>query len=185
LGLREGRDPYPQAAERTTAKPFVVLHSRIGGGWLCSAVAEYASGHPEETRVTFLDERVWAGVPMAPAGYEALTGGLAAVIVPTFFLAGSLDTTSPMASQVMPLFDGLGSQEKVVAEIHTAGHLAFSNACDMLPTNDECAEPFIDVLEGHQLIKTAIAAFLGDQRGIDGMESFLPAEDERVTWLSE
>jgi predicted dienelactone hydrolase len=148
-------------------------------------VAEYASGHPEETRVTFLDERVWAGVPMAPAGYEALTGGLAAVIVPTFFLAGSLDTTSPMASQVMPLFDGLGSQEKVVAEIHTAGHLAFSNACDMLPTNDECAEPFIDVLEGHQLIKTAIAAFLGDQRGIDGMESFLPAEDERVTWLSE
>jgi len=137
LGLREGRDPYPQAAERTTAKPFVVLHSRIGGGWLCSAVAEYASGHPEETRVTFLDERVWAGVPMAPAGYEALTGGLAAVIVPTFFLAGSLDTTSPMASQVMPLFDGLGSQKKVVAEIHTAGHLAVRNAGEMITTTDE------------------------------------------------
>ncbi len=152
-------------------------------GWLCSEVADWAAEHPGEV-ADLSDPRVWAGVPLAPAGYEALIGGLPGVTVPGLVLGGSRDTTTTMSDQVRPIFEGWGGRPASLGEIADAGHYSFSNACDLVPGLEDCEPPFIAADEAYAIINTVTTAFLDDARGLEGYGAWLPPEDERLTWTA-
>lgn len=152
-------------------------------GWLCDEVAAWAAEHPGEL-ADMGDDRAWAAVPLAPAGYEALLGGLADIAIPGMVLGGSRDSTTSMADQVTPIFEGWGGRPAYQGEIADAGHYAFSNACEMALPIDECEEPYIDPTEGYELIRTLVTAFLGQAAGDARYDAWLPFDDERVSWTA-
>ncbi len=150
-------------------------------GWLCSEVADWAAQHPGEL-ADLGDPRAWASVPMAPAGYEALVGGLDQIAIPGLVLGGTMDTTTSMAAQVGPIFEGWGGRPAYLGELADAGHYSFSNACDLVPTFDDCEPPFIEGAEAHAIINTVTAAFLGQALGDDRYADWLPPQDDRLSW---
>ncbi len=151
------------------------------GGWLCDEVATWAQEHPGEV-AALGDARAWASVPMAPAGYEALMGGLADVTISGLVLGGSRDTTTSMGAQVTPIFEGWGGRPAYLGEIADAGHYTFSNACDLVPTFDDCEEPYIEPAQAYEIINTVTTAFLGQAMGDDRFDEWLPPDDERLDW---
>lgn len=151
------------------------------GGWLCSEVAAWAAEHPGEV-AALGDARVWASVPMAPAGYEALMGGLPDIAIPGLVLGGSRDTTTTMSAQVRPIFEGWGGRPASLGEIADAGHYSFSNACDLVPTFDDCEPPYLEPAEAHAIIVTLTTAFLGRAAGDERYDPWLPPDDARLTW---
>lgn len=159
----------------------VAAYCASHGGWLCSETADWAMEHPGEV-ADLGDPRVWASVPMAPAGYEALMGGLADIGIPGLVLGGSRDTTTPMSSQVRPIFEGWGGRPAYLAEIVDAGHYTFSDACELVPTFDDCEPPYIDPTDAHGIINTVTTAFLGQALGDERYAEWLPPEDERLAW---
>jgi predicted dienelactone hydrolase len=150
-------------------------------GWLCDEVAAWAVEHPGEV-AELGDPRAWASVPMAPAGHEALVGGLPDISVPGLVLGGSRDTTTTMSDQVRPIYEGWGGRPAYLGEIADAGHYTFSNACDLVPTFDDCEPPYLEPAEAHAIINTVTTAFLGQARGVEGYEPWLPPDDERLGW---
>ena len=46
-------------------------HCEDNGGWLCGEVETHVSENGLDV-VDLSDQRIWAGIPMAPAGYETL-----------------------------------------------------------------------------------------------------------------
>jgi predicted dienelactone hydrolase len=153
------------------------------GGWLCDAIAAWAADHPAE-EAALGDPRVWATVAMAPAGYEALIGGLGRVTVPALVLGGSRDSVTPMEWQVTPIYAGLTSLPRFLGEIRDAGHYTFSDACAMAPTFDDCDPPYLPPEEAHPLIDALTAAFLGLAQGDDRNLGWLPPEDDCLTWTA-
>ncbi len=153
-----------------------------GWGWLCSSVADWALEHPGEL-AALGDPRAWASIPMAPAGYEALIGGLPGVEIPGMVLGGSADDTTSMADQVRPIFEAWGGRPAYLGEIQDAGHYAFSNACELLPFLDECEGEFIEPEEGYAIMNTLVAAFLGWTLGDERYAEWLPLDDERLIWI--
>jgi len=151
------------------------------GGWLCSETAAWALEHPGEV-ADLGDPRVWASVPMAPAGYEALIGGLADITIPGLVLGGSMDTTTSMVAQVRPIFEGWAGRPAFMGEVADAGHYSFSNACDLVPTFDDCEPPFIEGAEAHAIINIVTTAFLGQAMGDERYDAWLPPDDERLQW---
>jgi predicted dienelactone hydrolase len=152
-----------------------------GWGWLCSSVEDWALAHPGEL-AELGDPRVWASIPMAPAGYEALIGGLAGIEIPGMVLGGSADSTTSMAAQVGPIFEAWGGRPAYLGEIRDAGHYAFSNACEMLPFLDECEGEYIEPEAGWAITNTLVAAFLGRILGEERYGEWLPPDDERLVW---
>jgi len=159
----------------------VADHCAGHGGWLCNETAAWAEQHPGEM-ADLGDPRVWASVPMAPAGYEALIGGLGDIIIPGLVLGGSMDTTTSMVDQVQPIFEGWGGRPAFMGEIADAGHYTFSNACELVPTFDDCEPPYIESSEAHAIINTITTAFLGQARGDARYDAWLPPDDERLQW---
>ncbi len=150
-------------------------------GWLCDEVADWAAAHPGEV-ADLGDPRAWASVPLAPAGYEALIGGLGDVAIPGLLLGGSADTSTSMAAQVRPIFEAWGGRPAYLGEIADAGHYAFSNACEILPFLDECEGDFIEPAEGYAIINILVTAFLGRALGDERYDEWLPFEDEKLEW---
>jgi predicted dienelactone hydrolase len=159
----------------------VAVYCAGHGGWLCSETADWAAAHPGEV-AELGDPRVWASVPMAPAGYEALVGGLEHIAVPGLVLGGSRDSTTTMSAQVRPIFEGWGGRPATLGELADAGHYTFSNACDLVPTFDDCEAPYIPTADAHALINTVTTAFLGLALGDDRYGDWLPQDDERWVW---
>lgn len=154
-----------------------------GGAWLCPEVEAWFAAHPDETVADLSDPRAWAGIPMTPAGYEALLGGLADIAVPTMVLGGSLDTTTPVPTVVTPLYEGLTVTPRALGVVEDAGHYTFSDACAFLPTYPDCEPPFIDQEEAHALINTLSIAWLDRARGFEEAGDWLLPEGEtRVEW---
>lgn len=148
--------------------------------WLCPELPTVAG---DETSFDLGDDRVWAAVPMSPAGYEVLLGGLDDLTVPTMVLSGTLDTLTPMETQVRPYFEGLSTEPRVLGELTDAGHFTFSDACAMAPTFDDCDPPYLSADEAHPLIVAATTAFLEWTAGDDRARDHVPTPDEPAwTW---
>jgi predicted dienelactone hydrolase len=146
--------------------------------WLCDEVQEWIAAHPEYGSWDFSDERVWASIPMAAAGYEVLIGGLQYVEVPTMALGGSLDSVTSMTWSVNLIYDGIGTDDKYLGELHEAGHSAFMHLCELWPELTECREPFRSQSESHALIQTTTLAFLRTVRGDLEAADYLPTASE-------
>ena len=99
---------------------------------------------------TFTDPRVKAILPQAPATSVFPDAFFATVTVPTLIIGGSIDETTPFASQQQRPFDLLLPGPTVVglAQIVEGGHFTFSDFCEV-PRNllsfiggfDEACEP--------------------------------------------
>jgi predicted dienelactone hydrolase len=154
-----------------------------GAGWLCEELqAEAALQDPAATRFDLSDPRAWAAIPMAPAGYEVLVGGYAEIAVPTLVLGGSRDTLTTMADQVEPAYAALSVPERALGTIVDAGHYTFSNACDWLPTYEDCAPPYLDPALAYPIIATLGAAWLDLARGEEDARGWLPPEEPLLLW---
>ena len=153
------------------------------GGWLCDPVAEWFAAHPEESRVDRSDDRIWAAVPMTPAAYDALVGGLGEVSVPVLTWGGGRDTLTPMASVVRPLHEGLVGTTAHLAVIDDAGHYSFSDACALLGGGvPDCEPPFRPPAEVQSLARVVTISFLDQLRGYDEAAAWWPVDDDGLTW---
>jgi predicted dienelactone hydrolase len=115
------------------------------GGYTTFAVAggTFALG-------TFTDARVRAILPQAPSALPFSDAFFSTITVPTLIIGGSLDETTPFASEQQRPFDNLPPGASVVglAQLVGAGHFTFSDFCEVprdllsfLGGFDEACEP--------------------------------------------
>ena len=160
-------------------------HCQEMDDWLCDEAAAHVAENPDMDR-SGSDARVWAAIPMAPAGHEVLIGGLSKVQVPTMVLGGSVDDLTTVEEQVGPIYDGLTQAPKMLGLLQNAGHYVFSNACDLVSgQNEECGDPYLSTDEGHPEIAAVTTAYLRWVLGEDEMADFLPPTDEMWNWTSD
>jgi predicted dienelactone hydrolase len=162
--------------QRAVTEAFCADHY----GWLCA----HALARTEaDAQLDGADPRVWAAVPMAPAGYEVLMGGLAAVDVPVLVMGGSLDDATTMSEQVGPIYDGLRTSPRMLGSLTNAGHFLFSNACDLVGgENEECQGDYLKSEVGHPEVAATTTAFLRWVLGEEEMGEYLPQTPEMWTW---
>jgi len=159
-------------------------HCATAGGWLCEDALQYAEDHPDAD-LDGTDARVWAAIPQAPAGYEVLVGGLHEITAPMMVLGGSRDEATPMDEQVRPIYDGISSSPRYLGNLMDGGHFIFSNACELISTNEECGDPYLPASEGHPELATLITAFLRMVQGEPEMAEYLPPSPEMWTWTAD
>lgn len=151
--------------------------------WLCDDIAQFAqengAGVYERS-----DSRIWASVPMTPAGYEAVFSGLPSIDIPMLFWGGGKDELTAMEWSVRPLYDGVTSK-KMLAELPQAGHYTFTNACDILPAYDDCGEGFLPPQDAHVIVNEMTVAFLAKQLGYKGWENSLPLSSDDLVWIED
>jgi len=152
------------------------------GGWLCDDVAAWAALHPDQTIWDGHDPRAWAAVALSPAAYETLHAGLSAITIPTLIQVGTLDEITPWASTVQPIWDGLQAQPRAAALVDGAGHYSFSDACEIAATFPDCAPPYRDPAEVHDLSRTLTLAWGLQALGDAGAGAWLPPDDARISW---
>jgi predicted dienelactone hydrolase len=82
---------------------------------------------------TFTDARVKAILPLAPAAQFFDPSFFAGIEIPTLIVGGSLDETTPFASDQQAPFDALPAGAEVVglADLRNAGHFTFSDFCEV------------------------------------------------------
>jgi predicted dienelactone hydrolase len=151
------------------------------GGWLCDELEEWVSTYPEYATAELADDRVWASIPMAPAGFEVLGAGAGLAETPFLVLGAEWDELTPMDSQVEPIYEALGSEEKMMGNLLESGHMVFSSACE-LTYFEECDAPYLPIEEGHPTINTAVMAFLQMQLGNPDAASYLPFNSPLWEW---
>ncbi len=152
--------------------------------WLCEGVARWAEDHPESAAADLSDPRVTAAVPMTPAGYEALLGGLDQVAIPTLVMGAGLDTLTEMDVQVQPLYDGLTVSPRHLGVLPEATHFTYSDACTLAPTYPGCDDPDA-MAEAHPLIVEATTAFFRAQLGDERAGEQVPPADPAWEWTAE
>jgi predicted dienelactone hydrolase len=150
------------------------------GGWLCDEYAVRMEENPDDVG-DYSDPRVWAAIPLAPAGFELLGGGAGEATIPFLVLGGEYDSSTSMATQVGPIYDALGSEDKTLGTLLRGGHMIFSSACDMAQMA-ECEGAYLDDDVGHPAIATAVTAWLQMQLGHEGGEEAFPYTSELWTW---
>jgi predicted dienelactone hydrolase len=151
--------------------------------WLCE---DALSRTEPDSELSGTDDRVWAAVPMAPAGYEVLIGGLSEVTAPVMVLGGSKDELTPMEWQVGPIYDGLRSSPRMLGSLTDAGHFLFSNACEILAsTNEECTDEYLLAEVGHPEVAATTTAFLRWVLGEQELEEHLPYSPELWDWTRD
>jgi len=148
------------------------------GGWLCD---EYAAQSAEDTEVSYSDPRIWASIPLAPAGFELLGGGAGEATIPFLVLGAELDNATTMATQVEPIYRALGSEDKTLGTLLSAGHMIFSSVCDMIPMS-ECSGNYLEQDIAHPTIATTVTAWLQLQLGNSAAEDAFPYGSELWTW---
>jgi predicted dienelactone hydrolase len=104
--------------------------------------------------------------------------------VPFLVLGGEYDNATPMFTQVEPIFDALGSEDKMLGTLLEAGHMIFSMACEYTPMS-ECEPPYLDYEIGQPTIATAITAWLQMQLGNPDAEAFMPYTSGLWVWEDE
>jgi len=156
------------------------------GGWLCGAADVWRAEHPGSDYADVGDaERVWAAIPMAPAGYEVLVGGLGGVAAPTMVLGGGRDDITPMDEAVRPIYGDLTASPRYLGELIDADHYTFSDACYLAPVYPGCEDAVIDLDFAHQTINTATTALLDAARGFEEASGWLPLEDPAWRWTAD
>ena len=151
------------------------------GGWLCDEFADRMASDPDGAAVDFSDPRIWASIPLAPAGFELLGGGAWQATMPFLVLGAELDNATTMATQVEPIYGALGSADKTLGTLLSAGHMIFSSVCDMIPMS-ECTGNYLEQEIAHPTIATAVTAWLQMQLGNTDAEAVFPYESELWTW---
>jgi predicted dienelactone hydrolase len=154
------------------------------GGWLCDEFQAHVAENPDAATVDFSDDRVWASIPLAPAGFEVLGAGAQDAEIPFLVLGAELDSMTTMVNQVEPIYEALGSQTKVLGTLLGSGHMIFSHACD-LADFAECNDPYLSFEEGSPSINTAITAFLQMQLGHGDAEAFMPYDSPLWEWTQQ
>jgi predicted dienelactone hydrolase len=152
--------------------------------WLCDEISDYGvATYGAGAVVDGSDPRAWAGVPMAPAGYEVLLGGLPDIAVPMLVLAGEADALTPLSTQVAPIFGDLQAEPRALGTLQRTGHFIFSDACALLPSTEFCGEEGeLTADEAHPVIATAVLAWLEQARGSAEAAAFLPPPADFLLW---
>lgn len=158
-----------------------VAFCEAAGGWLCDEFQAWVAEHPEAATAQLGDDRVWASIPLAPAGFEVLGAGAGSAEVPFMVLGAEWDNATPMATQVRPIYEALGSEVKYLGMLKDAGHMIFSMACD-LTDFDECDEPYLSTEEGHPEIQIAVTAFLQHVLGNPDAAAYFPTDSDLWEW---
>ncbi|MCB9762969.1 MAG: hypothetical protein H6739_24420 [Alphaproteobacteria bacterium] len=149
------------------------------GGWLCENLAAWAAEHPDERAPALADDRAWAALPMSPAGYEVLVGGLGDLGLPTMILSGHLDDLTPWETGVRPIYEGLSTTPRYLVGVIETGHYAFSDACELLPTYPDCSEPgYVDPAVVHAHVNRLATAFLAHVQGDPRAAAWLVGDGE-------
>ncbi|MEM7157917.1 MAG: dienelactone hydrolase family protein [Myxococcota bacterium] len=101
----------------------VTGHS-FGGFTALTSVAGYAPSG------ALPDPRVQAIAPIAPGGYDFPDASLAAIDVPTLFLAGTEDEPA-IEDNVIPFFAAMTAEPRYRVDVVGANHFHFANVCDI------------------------------------------------------
>lgn len=158
-------------------------HCASVGGWLCNALFTAAEAEaPGAATLSLGDPRAWASVPLTPAGWEVLVGGLDDIAVPTLVMGGGRDTLTTMDDMVAPMAAGLAVEPRALATLPDAGHYTFSDVCALAPTFDDCAPPYLDAATAHPLIAAVATAWLERALGNPLAADFLPPESPLLVW---
>jgi pimeloyl-ACP methyl ester carboxylesterase len=137
-------------------------------------------------RAEVADRRVWASVPLTPAGRDVLEPSLASAVVPTLVIGGGRDPITTMERQVEPLYAAVGGRPKALGLLPDAGHYTFSDLCGWAPTYDDCFAPYLEPAVAHAITNEAVDAFLDELRGVDAAAgSFPPAAAAEATFTVE
>lgn len=128
------------------------------------------------------DDRVWAGVAIAPWDAGVLGVGLADINVPVLVIGASEDQTTPMSGMVEPIYESLTTTPRALAEIADSAHSSFIGICNFVPGREGCSEEYRDPAEVNALTETLAAGFLDLAAGDDRALSYLPPDDSGVTW---
>ena len=156
------------------------------GGWMCPYLPDWEAAHPDVTSVDLSDPRASAGVAMCPAAYEILAAGLPQMTHPTLIWGGTRDTLTPLYTSVKPIWNDVGARPDDLAVLQDAGHYTFSDACDLLPTFPDCADPYLDPAVAHPIVDTVSYAFLQAAQGRADADQWLPPADQPLLdWKSQ
>lgn len=121
--------------------------------------------HETLFRAGFYDARFLASIPMSPGAAIVFgANGVAEVEAPTLLFTGTLDRTTPNASDGDPIWVGLAQDPRNIrVNLQHGAHFTFSNACDLpfnIAENDGCGPAFVDPAEAHRVINALSLAFL-------------------------
>jgi hypothetical protein len=100
-------------------------------------------------------------------------------------LGGEIDELTTMSEQVGPIYDGLHSAPRMLGSLLDGGHFIFSNACTLIPSNEECSAPYLDDDLGHPELAAVGTAFLRWARGEAAMSAHLPHTAEMWAWTAD
>ncbi len=135
------------------------------GGWLCEHLAEVEAEYGVDAVVDGHDPRIWASVPMAPAAYELLAGGLGLMDVPVLLMAGEADTSVTLTE--VELIRGDLATDSDLGVLLGGSHYSFSNACTIVSESSYCPAPLDDAI-AHERISHAtlsrLRGLLGDSK---------------------
>jgi predicted dienelactone hydrolase len=151
------------------------------GGWLCDWSSGYAAEFGEDTIIDSTDSRITAILPMAPAGYEILVGGLPLIAVPTVIIGGSEDESVDWTTELRPLYDALSIPPRSLGQFMGAGHYTFSNACQIAPFFEGC-DPSMSDAVAHPLINTLTTAWLRGLNGDSEAGAYFPGDMPEILW---
>lgn len=124
-------------------------------------------------RVSALDDRVSAGLALAPALFDTMIDEVDSIAIPMMIQGGTLDTRTPFERTAVPAFDLLGPPRYLV-EIFDTGHYAFSDLC---VTSPECgtAETLTQTEAHWSVLRYAVPFLLRHVAGNDRFPSHLTA----------
>lgn len=124
------------------------------------------------------DPRLKVAFPMAPGFRNGSTPAFVASLArPLFFLGGSEDQTCPFDTDQLAPYQ-LAAPPRALLEVEGAGHLDFSNLCEvpvaLLFVNDGCDAQKIPPQTVHARVNAVATAFLGRHLlGDPGYEAWL------------
>ncbi len=121
-------------------------------------------------RAGFLDERIVALAPQAPAVGFIAEDQFAELEVPTMLMSGLLDQTTTHEANAEPAWMGLDHPDDLWVEMPTGAHFSFITIChDLLPSvlgifrpdagEDGCGPQFIDTRESIPVLSAYVLAF--------------------------
>ncbi|MBH24123.1 MAG: hypothetical protein CMH57_06660 [Myxococcales bacterium] len=108
------------------------------------------------------DPRLKAAIPMTPGGYLLFGEGLADVDVPVLLMTGARDTTLPEPEEGDPIWEALDGPDATRMVFLNAGHMTFSNLCEVVPNfaeDDGCGDSFLPPPDAHVIINAYSLAF--------------------------
>ena len=148
----------------------------------CDYVDDVAERFPGQDEVDLSDSRAWASVPMTPAGYQIFGPGLAKIQIPIAVFGGTLDDITPWDIEVQPIYGALSATPRALIGVEGAGHMSFSNACDLLPTFDECGEGYLPAADVQRIVNEIAVPWVELARGDDRAADVLPPDEDALIW---